>query len=48
MWVDERAAAGEARERAFNFIQKYAPEFQKSLGARERKDAVELKSIGEK
>lgn len=46
VWVDERKEEGEARGRAFDFIRKYAPEFQKSLGAKDREDAVKLKSIG--
>lgn len=46
VWVDERKDEGEARERAFDFIRKYAPEFQKSLGALDREGAIELKSIG--
>lgn len=46
VWVDERKEKGEARERAFAFIRKYAPDFQKSLGAKEREGAVKLKSIG--
>ena len=47
VWVDNRAEEGEARERAYSFIRKYAPDFQKSLGAQDREDAVKLKSIGE-
>lgn len=46
VWVDDRKEEGEARERAFDFIRKYAPEFQKSLGAKDREDALKLKSIG--
>ena len=47
VWVDNRTEEGEAQERAYNFIRKYAPDFQKSLGAQDREDAVKLKSIGE-
>jgi len=46
VWVDPRKEKGEAQERAFDFIEKYAPEFQKSLGATAREDALELKVIG--
>lgn len=46
VWVDERKGKDEARMRAFDFIKKYAPEFQKSLGAQDREDALELKVIG--
>lgn len=48
VWVDDRKEEGEARDRAFDFIRKYAPDFQKSLGAGDREDAVKLKSIGTK
>lgn len=46
VYVDERREESESQERAYQFIRKYAPDFQKSLGARDRDDAVELKSIG--
>ncbi|MGJ8723032.1 MAG: exosortase-associated EpsI family protein [Roseibacillus sp.] len=46
VWVDPREKQGEARERAFEFIKEYAPDFQKSLGAQDREGAVDLKSIG--
>ncbi|GHC65036.1 hypothetical protein GCM10007100_36080 [Roseibacillus persicicus] len=46
VYVDERKEDGEAQERAYQFIRKYAPDFQKSLGAEDREDAVELKSLG--
>ena len=47
VWVDQRKESGEAQKRAYDFIKKYAPGFQKSLGAKDREDAVELKSIGD-
>lgn len=43
--VDERHGddgVAEARQRAFEFIRDYAPEFQKSLGAKDRGDALPL------
>ena len=35
----------EAQERAYQFIAKYAPSFQKSLGAKPRADAVPLEKL---
>ena len=45
--VDPRKAEGEAQERAFDFIKKYAPDFQKSLGAHDRDGAIDLKVVGD-
>lgn len=48
VWVDERkgeAGEVEARARIVDFISEVAPKYQKSLGAKERKDAVPLKSL---
>lgn len=46
VWVDPREGKEAARERAFAFVKDYAPDFQKSLGARDREGALELKTIG--
>ena len=46
--VDERfpdKGAAEAKERAYQFIEEYAPVFQKSLGATEREDALQLRDL---
>jgi hypothetical protein len=48
MYVDELNgddADQETRERIFAFISKYAPQFQKSLGAMDREDATPLIQI---
>lgn len=42
--VDERYGREEAQERAYEFIREYAPQFQRSLGATDRPDAISLKS----
>ena len=42
--VDNRYGRGEAQERAYKFIREYAPDFQRSLGATDRPDAIPLKS----
>lgn len=41
--IDGRPAA---QKRAYDFIREYAPNFQKSLGAKDREGALSLKSIG--
>lgn len=46
VYVDERKGPEEARKRAFDFIEKYAPSFQKSLGAEWQEGARPLKNVG--
>jgi len=44
--VDTHYGRKEAQERAYSFIKEYAPQFQKSLGAKDREGAVPLKISG--
>ncbi|MBK1833430.1 exosortase-associated EpsI family protein [Roseibacillus ishigakijimensis] len=46
-WVGSDGKRAPAQERAYEFIARYAPHFQKSLGAVDREDAVPLKAIAE-
>jgi hypothetical protein len=48
VYVDERfpnVGEREAKKRAYSFIKKYTPVFQKSLGAVDREDALELREL---
>ena len=48
VYVDERfpeKGPEEAKKRVYAFIQSYAPAFQKSLGAEDREDALELRDL---
>lgn len=48
VYQNDREAPDVVRQRAFAFIKKFAPGFQKSLGAEWREGAIPLKEIGSK